>query len=41
MKQSKLEIAKNLLDLLDDEKIVLITGLGVEDIIKLREDFSS
>ena len=36
MKQEKLNIAKNLLDVLDDETISLKTGLSMEDIKSLR-----
>ena len=36
-KQEKIEIAKNLLDVLDDENISLKTGLSLEEVGKLRE----
>ena len=36
-KQEKIEIAKNLLDVLDDETISLKTGLSLEEVEKLRE----
>ena len=36
--EGKLEIAKNLLDILDDETIALKTGLDVEEIKKLRKE---
>jgi flagellar biosynthesis/type III secretory pathway protein FliH len=36
MEKEKLNIAKNLLDILDDETISLKTGLSVEVINKLR-----
>ena len=36
-RKAKLEIAKNLLDILDDETISLKIGLSVEDICKLRK----
>lgn len=36
-KMDKLEVAKNLLDILDDETIALKTGLPVEKIKRLRE----
>jgi len=34
--KAKIEIAKNLLDILDDETISLKTGLTIEEIKKLR-----
>lgn len=37
IEQGKIEIAKNLLDILDNETIVLKTGLSIETIEKLRE----
>ena len=37
IKQEKIEIAKNLLDVLDDETISLKTGLSLEELGKLRE----
>ena len=37
-KEAKLEIAKNLLDILDDETIAIKTGLDIEEIKKLREE---
>ena len=37
-KNKAIEIAKNLLDVLDDETIALKTGLNVEEIQKLREN---
>ena len=38
-KQQAIEIAKNLLDVLDDETISLKTGLSIEEIKKLRKDY--
>ena len=35
--EEKLEIAKNLLDILDNETIAQKTGLGIEEVKKLRE----
>ena len=35
--EGKIEIAKNLLDILDDETIALKTGLEVEEVRQLRE----
>jgi len=37
IKQRNIEIAKNLLDVLDNETIALKTGLSIEDIEKLRD----
>lgn len=37
-KRGKLEVAKNLLDVLDDEVIAEKTGLGIEEIKSLREN---
>jgi hypothetical protein len=37
-KQAKLEIAKNLLDILDIETISLKTGLSIEDITNLKKE---
>ncbi|MGL5647778.1 MAG: hypothetical protein ACRDDY_08000 [Clostridium sp.] len=37
-KRGKLEVAKNLLDILDDETIVAKTGLDIEEIKKLRKE---
>lgn len=37
-KRKAIEIAKNLLDILDDETIALKTGLDVEGIKKLRKE---
>ncbi|WP_195932471.1 Rpn family recombination-promoting nuclease/putative transposase [Turicibacter sanguinis] len=37
-KQDKIEIAKNLLDILDDETISLTIGLSIEDVKTLRKD---
>nr|MDE5978067.1 Rpn family recombination-promoting nuclease/putative transposase [Turicibacter sp.] len=37
MKQRNIEIAKNLLDILDDETIANKTGLSVEDVLELRK----
>ena len=34
--EEKLEIARNLLDILDDETISKKTGLGIEEVRKLR-----
>ncbi len=36
-REGKIEIAKNLLDILDDETIALKTGLEVEEVRQLRE----
>ena len=38
IKQGKIEVAKNLLDVLDDETISFKTGLPVLTIRQLRED---
>ena len=38
IQQEKIEIAKNLLDVLDDETISLKTGLTIEKIKQLREE---
>ena len=35
--EEKLEIARNLLDVLDDETIAKKTGLSIEEVKKLRE----
>ena len=37
-KRGKLEVAKNLLDILDDETIALKTGLSIDEIRKLRSE---
>uniref|UniRef100_UPI003BAD3897 hypothetical protein n=1 Tax=Clostridium tertium TaxID=1559 RepID=UPI003BAD3897 len=37
-KKAKLEIANNLLDVLDDETISIKTGLNIEEIKTLREN---
>ena len=37
-KRAKLQIAKNLLDILDDEMIAIKTGLDIEKIKKLRKE---
>ena len=37
IKQGKIEVAKNLLDVLDDETIALKTGLDIEEVKRLRE----
>ena len=39
IQQEKIEIAKNLLDVLDDETISLKTGLSVEKIQQLRKEY--
>ena len=36
-KQEKIEIAKNLLDILDDETISLKTGLSIEEVKEIRK----
>lgn len=36
-KKKAIEIAKNLLDVLDDETISLKTGLSINDVAKLRQ----
>ena len=41
IKQEKLEIAKNLLDILDDETISLKTGLSVQEVCELRKESSA
>lgn len=35
--EEKIEIARNLLDVLDDETIARKTGLSIEEVKKLRE----
>lgn len=37
-KKEKIEIAKNLLDVLDDEIISLKTGLSVEEVKQIRKE---
>ena len=37
-KEGKLQVACNLLDVLSDEKIAYTTGLGLEEVRKLREE---
>lgn len=37
-KEKAIEIAKNLLDVLDNETIALKTGLSIKEVKKLRED---
>ena len=37
-KQRDIEIAKNLLDILDDETIALKTGLTIEEVQRLRNE---
>ena len=37
-KQRDIEIAKNLLDILDDETIVLKTGLDIEEVRRIRDE---
>ena len=37
-KEKAIEIAKNLLDILDIETIALKVGLSIEEVKKLRED---
>lgn len=37
-KRGRLEVAKNLLDILDDKTIAIKTGLNIEEIKKLRSD---
>ena len=39
-KKEKVEIAKNLLDVLDDEIISLKTGLSVEEVNQIRKEQS-
>ncbi len=36
--EEKVEIAKNLLDVLDDETIVLKTGLTIEEVRRIRDE---
>ena len=38
MEKGKIEIAKNLLDILDDETIALKTGLEIDEVKKLRKE---
>ena len=40
-KNKAIEIAKNLLDILDDETIAVKTGLSIEEIKELREDLQN
>ena len=40
LKEGKLQIARNLLDVLSDEKIANTTGLSLEEVRKLREEKS-
>ena len=40
-KQDKIEIAKNLMDILDNETIALKTGLTIDEVSKLRKDSES
>ena len=37
-KQRDIEIAKNLLDILDDETIALKTGLDIEEVRRIRDE---
>ena len=37
-KQEKIEIAKNLLDILDDETISFKTGLSIEEVKEIRKE---
>ena len=37
-KEKAIEIAKNLLDILDNKTIALKVGLSIEEVKKLRED---
>lgn len=37
-KEKAIEIAKNLLDVLDNETIALKTGLSIEEVKELREE---
>ena len=39
--EEKLDIARNLLDVLDDETIAKKTGLSIEEVKKLREKINS
>ena len=39
--EEKIEIARNLLDVLDDETIAKKTGLSIEEVKKLREKINS
>jgi|GEM_PF-3852247 len=41
IKQDKIEIAKNLMDILDNETIALKTGLTIDEVSKLRNDSES
>ncbi len=36
--EEKVEIAKNLLDILDDETIALKTGLDIEEVRRIRDE---
>lgn len=38
IEQREIEIAKNLLDILDDETIALKTGLTVEEVRRIRDE---
>jgi transcription initiation factor IIE alpha subunit len=40
-KRKAMEIAKNLMDILDDETIALKTGLSLEEVKKIREKLNS
>jgi hypothetical protein len=40
-KQDKIQIAKNLMDILDNETIALKTGLKIDEVSKLRNDSES
>ncbi len=38
IEQREIEIAKNLLDILDDETIALKTGLTIEEVRRIRDE---
>ncbi len=38
IEQREIEIAKNLLDILDDETIALKTGLDIEEVRRIRDE---
>ena len=40
-KKDKIQIAKNLMDILDNETIALKTGLTIDEVSKLRNDSES
>lgn len=40
-KRGRIEVAKALLDILDDETIALKAGLTIDEVIKLRNEFNN